>query len=73
MTSRVSVNGMGSSTPGRSIFTCTVLPGLPRRSATAWSTFIVSAAWPSISQNWSPARMPARAPGVPGMGLTTVT
>ena len=69
---RSSVKGIGSSIPARAILTSTSVPGRPRSDMTARSGFQPRADSPSTSTIRSPARMPARSPGVPGRALITV-
>ena len=66
MTARVNVNGIGSSTPGRSMSRLTSVPGLPLSRLAAWSVSQSSADAPSTSTIRSPARIPARNAGPRG-------
>ena len=61
-----------SATPGRWISTVGRVPTAPRSSATASGSGRPAVVWPSTRVMMSPAWMPARSPGLPGKGRSTV-
>ena len=63
---------IGIVAPPRSTTSLTVLPSGPRSALRASSTVQLFIAWPSISTRRSPARIPARSAGEPGLGAMTV-
>ena len=73
MTARFSVKFFTAPDDGRSMVMVTEEPGAPRNSFTTSESGCFSTLLPSTRVMRSPARMPARKPGVSSIGETTVT
>ncbi len=72
ISARATVTWNGSGSPGRAMVMSTSLPGLPRRTDTAWSLFHPKVDSPATAMMRSPVSSPAASAGVPAMGAMIV-